>query len=191
MLALLVHFLLPLVTCRPTPPGQGTPSSSLTPPPDGHTWLNLAQINLKNWELTGTKLDCRRETTDELYSCEYSFHWNDPNYNDSSDCSNYFSWDGVTVEQGSKNNFNTEATRCDGSLLPWDFKFNVVRSVESAWSYSMTISRQRKDPKLFGPWPTTYFGYPNITMDRDMDDQKTKVYSHDEIIYVTIQGLSQ
>ncbi|KAH8653368.1 hypothetical protein BX600DRAFT_76554 [Xylariales sp. PMI_506] len=143
-LLILTEFVISLVAGRPQlPESRDAPGSGLNFI-DETEFPQLA-LYFEDWILNDLYLNCLRSSPDELYKCNYKFHWYDPNFDEATDCNTTFHWDGVTLTSGPNNTYNKWNVVCSMDFPEiWQFSFDTVWS---AWSFNMTLSRIHKDPK--------------------------------------------
>ncbi|ETS76008.1 hypothetical protein PFICI_12952 [Pestalotiopsis fici W106-1] len=180
--ALLSSLLLPLAAGLPPFLKEDMHPTSTEPLAQGQKWVELAQFDFDDYNLTGITLDCNRETMDE----NYQFHWYDPNYDETMDCNTTIEWDGVAIPQSLNSNPSTGFILCQPGNW-WQFKLDVVRSL---WDFNMTITKDHKDAQRFGTFLAQFFSYPNITMVKmGESDFRSVVYSTTGPVMAKIQGL--
>lgn len=63
--------LLPLAVCLPPFIKEGEPPVPTEILPEGKKWLDLAQFDWDDYELTGVSLDCQRSVSNIPYNCLY------------------------------------------------------------------------------------------------------------------------
>ncbi|KAF7531549.1 hypothetical protein G7054_g8768 [Neopestalotiopsis clavispora] len=184
--ALLSSLLLPLAAGLPPFLKEDLHPTSTEPLAPGQKWLELAQFDFDDYNLTSISLDCNRDTMDANYQCLYKFHWYDPNYDEKMDCNTTIEWDGVTVPQSLNSSLNQYYVTCQPGNL-WQFRLDVVRS---PWDFNMTVTKDHKDPQRFGTYLVQFFSYPNISMVKmGESDFRSVVYATTGPVMAKIQGL--
>ncbi|KAI0127909.1 hypothetical protein BJ170DRAFT_394312 [Xylariales sp. AK1849] len=189
-LALIFSFILPLAACLPATVKNDDVLHTVYSP-DERSYLGpmeLAQFNFKDYVLNGVCLDCTRQTLDELFDCNFKFSWEDPNYNQSTSCTTRFHWDGITLQQGPKNDYDTENVVCSVELPDfWQFKFGVMKSL---WDFNMTLSRAHKDTEKYGQWVPEFFAAPNVTLVPMGKTDYSMIFALTAPLYAKIVGMS-
>ncbi|KAK8076389.1 hypothetical protein PG994_003661 [Apiospora phragmitis] len=179
---IVLSSMLSLVSCLPSSL-TNLASLATTTQPTGRktkTFQDLAQFDFKNWTLTEVCLD---------------FQWEDPNFNTSSFCNNPWKWDGVTMQQGPNNTYNTNYFVCEMQLPEvWQLKIN---NITDDGLFELGLIHTCKDDIIlhecsdFNPSEIAeFFAVPNVTMQLLGRDDYSIVYAAPGPVSVLVQGLS-
>ncbi|KAK7938092.1 uncharacterized protein PG986_014960 [Apiospora aurea] len=185
---LVLSLMLSLVACLPNALINLATLATATQPTGRKTFHDLGQFDWKNWTLTEVCLDCTRTSPSELFDCEYKFQWDDPNFNTSTVCNSSWKWDGVTMQNGPNNTYNTNYIICELAWPEvWQLKINNIEDE----LFELGLAHTCKDEIDFQPPEIAeFFAVPNFTMALMGRDDYSIVYAAKEPVSVLIQGLT-
>jgi hypothetical protein len=132
------------------------------------TLTDATQFQFEPFNLTNVGMECTRNTTEQMYSCELrckyfrlswrpnantvtTVDWHDPNSvreNKVTTCSciSTWSWDGLTAASGEKNTYGTSYSMCYKQLPTYfEMRFATFNSSED---FSLEVAHHYKDSEL-------------------------------------------
>ncbi|KAK7918332.1 hypothetical protein PG985_010206 [Apiospora marii] len=185
---IILSFLFSLVACLPGPLANVAGLAANTQSTGRQTLHDRAQFSFKNWTLTEVCMDCTRASAVDLFDCAYTFHWLDPNFNTSSSCNSSWKWDGITMQHGPNNTYNTDYITCEMQFPEaWQL---MVNNITDDGLFELGLVHTCKDHIHFDPAElANFFAWPNVTMQLIGRDEYTIVYAADGPVSVLVQGL--
>ncbi|KAI2626465.1 hypothetical protein GGR54DRAFT_637034 [Hypoxylon sp. NC1633] len=160
--------------------------ASAVSPLSTHKRWDLAQFDLKPYDLTQMYIECTKHPKGTLSGCFISFAWNDPNAGQNCTCLDYWQWDGISpVWDLSNDRGNLCKSDANGT-----FRFNFL-DVFSLSNFSLQLTHTWRDTKFY-PFPmiTNWIAQPNITLPMTQESNSSIVLSAgNSSIKATINGM--